>query len=82
MQHQPGDSENIGSGVNPGGDENKVTPDTGTLNPIDIDKGICLCSVRANKHGTGCTVTRAGKVVLEANSAHGCESAAACSAAW
>jgi hypothetical protein len=78
---QPEGSENIGvGGDHPGNSGNPGTP--GTISPIDVNSGSCLCSVQANRHGSGCTVTRAGKILLEAKGNFGCESAEACKAAW
>lgn len=61
---------------------NPETGTPGTLIPISISVGACVCAVRANRYGTGCTVTRAGKVVLEAQGPSSCESADECAAAW
>ena len=81
---QPEDSEQIGAGggTTPGTGSNSDPGTHNTIIPIGIDSGDCVCSIRENRHGTGCTVTRAGKVVLEAKGNYGCESDTSCSAAW
>ena len=83
-QQNPEDSEQLGAGggTNPNSGPKPGQSDHDTIIPIAIDSGGCICSIRENRHGRGCTVTRAGKVVLEAKGDNGCESGTACSAAW
>lgn len=82
IQQNPENSEQIGAGGATSPGTGPVPGGYDTIIPIGIDSGDCVCSIRENRHGRGCTVTRAGKVILEAKGDIGCESGTACSASW